>query len=797
MKKLLYLLICSICLCCLALCALSGCSDGEEDKGGSGDGYTVTVICTDGIEVTSQNPQKVEEGGKASFTLSVSGNIAVQNVSAGKYNYSTGVLTVDNVSSDLRVTVTGETVNVDTSVICDYMFMGKGINNDSSSRQSGKYSLGVNITVNAGDEKLAFIGWSAGATLGLGGTLLSSEREYTFMLTSEMLKDGKLYIYSNYSEGNAFYYDLNGGEINTDAANMISDHYTVEAVENNSSLLKVSLAKSYFDKTKCASTFYDDGIFKREGYILTEYNTKADGSGEGYSLGSKFPLNLDSPTLYCIWSKDTSHADFEYDDIIIPLPAGVSLANAPHWVSNGIRITSYKGDDTTVVIPEKIDGKTVISIASGAFVGKSLDTLVMGRRILRVEDGAFVGCSSLRTVYYPDGIYDITNDAFDSDSWDGVKNFYVNATLAPRFSRSLEGAYALKLSRLLYYSDRAQIVIIAGSSAFQGLASAYLEALLDYQYSVVNFGTTRTTQGYMYLEAMGQLTDENDILLFAPENSAYMMGEPRLYWKTLRDLEGMYNIFRHIDISGYDNVLGAFAEFNKGDPNAYEPLASPRYSRSPQPYELIVEAKNINEYGEYQLPSDRGQYVNDAKYQDVYKLTFNNRFKSIKEGAYMNSDPNEDYYTSENWCDITDPYYKDNLNRAIRASRSGGAKVYFSFCPSDGLKLSEEVKAGGSEWLAAYERLIKDNYEFDGLFGRAEDYIYHHNYFYNNAFHLNDYGRTVHTYNMYLDFVKLLGISSDIIKDIGTVEESALEGCLFDSPVSNTPKYSNEEYFAK
>ena len=775
----------------LMLASCSSSDKGEENNKGNGsaneDGYhTVTVLATEGIRVTSENPLKVKDGERAVFTVENDNNIAIQNISEGRFNYADGTLTVDSVRSDMRISLEGERVDSDTSVICQYKFMGASY--DTSSKRSGSISLGVKVTVNAGFEARSFVGWSVGATLENGGRLISSDKSYSFRISEDMINDGVLFLYSNYTDANVLYYDPNGGQMNSGTENIENNtYYTLDVVN---SLLKVRILSEYYDAAGCAATFYDDGTFTRDGYVLKEYNTAADGSGEGYSLGSKFPLNLDTCTLYCIWSPDTAHSDFEYEDIKIPLPEGVSAAMAPHWCSDGIVITKYNGDDKTVTVPETIDGKTVTAIASGAFQNKSLETLVLSRRIIRIEDGAFVGCRMLKTIYYPDGIYDITNDAFDKESFVGVKNFYVNATLAPRFSKTLEGAYALKFTRLLANSDRKRVIVIAGSSAFQGLSSEYLEALLDGEYCVVNFGTTRTTQGYMYLEAMGYYADEEDIVLFAPENSAYMMGERRLYWKTLRDMEGMYNIFRHIDISGYDNVLGAFAEFNKGDPDTYEPNRAPRYQRGATRYEDNVKVNNINAYGEYQLSSREG-YVNDSNYQDVYVLTLNNRFKSIKEGSYLDSDPTEDYYTSENWCDITEPYYKDNMNRAITAAKSGGAKVYFSYCPIDAMKLSAEAKAGGYEWFRAYDRFILDNYVFDGAVGKVENYIYHHKYFYNNAFHPNDYGRTYRTYSLYCDLAELLGVKSiKGVRDLGT----EFEGCLFEKTADGKPLYKIDEY---
>ena len=98
-------------------------------------------------------------------------------------------------------------------------------------------------------------------------------------------------------------------------------------------------------------------------------------------------------------------------------------------------IASYNGDDTTVTVPEMIDGKYVTAIGAGAFTDKSIETLVLSKYVLKIEDGAFVGCTSLSTFYYPDTIYYITNAAFDEATYSGFHNLYVNAMMAPRFDR--------------------------------------------------------------------------------------------------------------------------------------------------------------------------------------------------------------------------------------------------------------------------------------------------------------------------------------------------------------------------
>ncbi len=775
MKRLLSVF-CFMILILLSLVACGGSSSSDDNSRE----YTVTVVAN-GATVTSQNPMTVKKGESAVFDISISDTSAFRSVSIGEYDSASGKLTVNNVTRDTRVTLVCEDMGRDTAAT--YRFHMIGSSKDTSTQKNADaVRYGTRITVTAGNEHRAFLGWSLVSPLDKGGDLLSEDKTYTFDLTEDHIFSGACLIYANYADSNVYVYDANGGTVNPFSENVSYDkHYTAKA---SSTSVEVTLSADYYEIVGCASTFYDDGTFERPGYVLKEYNTRPDGSGTGYSLGSKFPIAEDG-ILYCIWAEDSNHSDFEYTDIHIPLPTESSAEKAPHWVEDGIIITKYKGNDTEVVIPETINGKYVTAIAAGAFEDKSMTSLVFNRRLIKVEDGAFVGCTSLKTVYYSDAIYHIGNAAFDTASFAGVKNFYVNATLAPRSTG--DGPHAIKLTRFLSNSDKSRIVVIAGSSSFQGLSAGYLEALLDDEYCVINFGTTRTTQIYMYLEALGQMATENDIFLYAPENSIYEMGESRLYWKTIRDMQGMYNLFRYIDISKYDNVLGAFAGLNRVDPADTEANYAPRYASNPVRYESIMDMvadSRYNEYGEYDVVKRHG-YCDENNYKAVYEITLNHRVKSILEGAYDSADPkNEDWRTSEKWCSITDSQYRTNMNRVISIARASGAKVYFTFCPMDASALTDDAKKDAAAWFDAYEQLISDIYLFDGVLGEAGDYLYDHKYFYDNAFHPNDYGRTYRTYAMYCDLAELFGI--DTVKgiyDVGT----DYDGCLFEDGSDGTP----------
>ena len=81
-------------------------------------------------------------------------------------------------------------------------------------------------------------------------------------------------------------------------------------------------------------------------------------------------------------------------------------------IYDGIFIKEYIGSDKTVVIPSKIDGQAVTMIAGGAFVGTSIESLVIPDSVKFVVARAFYGCDQLKTVDFGDGIIEIQEEAF-------------------------------------------------------------------------------------------------------------------------------------------------------------------------------------------------------------------------------------------------------------------------------------------------------------------------------------------------------------------------------------------------
>ena len=736
--------------------------------------YKVMVGVSEGFTVTTTNPVDVKKGESAQFTIKLEPGYVFVSTSHGTYDELTGKLKIDNVTSRTSVQFTVENLGYDTSV--KYVYSFKGTDKDTTTPSpSSSINAGTKITVTAGDHSRIFVGWTFGKSAKSGAEIVSTDREYTFRISPDVVDGGALVVYANYTDSNVYYYDPNGGELNVSSRNMAENEYYNAKVDGNR--VKVTLLSTYYDFAECASLFWDDSTFTRDGYVLKEYNTKPDGSGEAYSLGSKFYANTgdDShPVLYCIWSRSAPAGDFSVSAYTMAKPSTAKYA--PDWCERGLIITSYNGNADSVTVPEAIDGKKVIAIAAGAFNNKSVTELILPKTLQLVENGAFIGCSSLTTLYFPNSIYQMYDEAFDAATYSSFTTLIVNATMAPRDSHSADGAFAVKFCRFLAAKDEKKVIVISGSSTYQGLATEYMEALFDGEYTVINFGTTRPRPGLIYLEALSHYTDEDDIFIYAPENSSYMMGEGYLSWRMIRNLEGMNNIYRYVNISNYYGYFSSITELNQ----TYS------YTVKEHKYEEICKNTGTDKNGDYQNAKREG-YLDESRYIDSYYITLNNRYKSMNEGTWNDVEEQERYkdYTDLNnpaWRSIDTPELVARMNYVINKAKASGSGVYFGFAPADAYALVEAARS--TDWILAYDALIMELYDFDGLMGSAVDYVYNHKYFYDCAFHVNDYGRAYRTYNLYVDVAEVIGLE----KINGyTSKGTDFDGCLFEDGSDGTP----------
>lgn len=63
-------------------------------------------------------------------------------------------------------------------------------------------------------------------------------------------------------------------------------------------------------------------------------------------------------------------------------------------------ITEYNGTDTAVVIPSKINGVTVTTIGTDAFLGLNITSVTIPGSVTEIGSNAFAGCTNLTSVHY-------------------------------------------------------------------------------------------------------------------------------------------------------------------------------------------------------------------------------------------------------------------------------------------------------------------------------------------------------------------------------------------------------------
>ena len=84
-----------------------------------------------------------------------------------------------------------------------------------------------------------------------------------------------------------------------------------------------------------------------------------------------------------------------------------------------VEITGYSGNETSITIPEKIDGKVVTGIAgnpgfTSPFSG--WESITLPNSITSIGDWAFNNCSSLKSITIPNSVTSIGRYAFSNCS---------------------------------------------------------------------------------------------------------------------------------------------------------------------------------------------------------------------------------------------------------------------------------------------------------------------------------------------------------------------------------------------
>ncbi len=509
MKKHAKLFIISV-FCVLILAFAVGCADGELD-------YSVRVMLADSenLTVTGERIISVKAGEPAEFEVSIPDGMKVASATGGAY-YKDGKIIIDSVWFPVTVkTVVREYYD------CTY---------STKATTGGGVTEAENVTVREDDEVnvmakaddgYIFAGWSEGAPITKGGSVICSDRLYRFNITSDTV------LYANFitEDASVIKYHANGGT----------------AMKNDSELYVETVEDDFHFY---ANTLPDMEYFERDGYILYGYNTKADGSGRYFGLGWNIVTDDKIVDLYCMWAKESDTDDFEYK-----------------LDGKTVTITGYSGDGDTIVVPDKIKGRKVTAIANRAFLKAAATTVILPSTLTTIEDGAFYACK-LEKLYMPDTVTEVSDESFYQCK--SFSTLYVNAASHPKYQRADHGTYSIKFERLMYAyeHDMPKLVFTSGSNGTYGIYSEQLEEGLKGEYYVIDYSLHYQTCGMFFIDLISNFIDEDDIFLFLPEPNEFQLGTND--WNPImwQFFEAAYASVTYVDIRDYDGVFDTFRDFN-------------------------------------------------------------------------------------------------------------------------------------------------------------------------------------------------------------------------------------------
>lgn len=282
----------------------------------------------------------------------------------------------------------------------------------------------------------------------------------------------------------------------------------------------------------------------RDGYTLTGWNTEADGSGTAVGLGSRASVGgTEALELYAQWAQWSSAGDFTY------------------ILEDGVTVTGYTGSDMVVVVPERIEGHTVKTIAAGAFRGCGAEAIILPKSLVTVEVGAFSGCG-VRELTLFDNIEHIGSAAFvDCPDFSVL---HINALEPPYgYDYRRESCLADKIDLMVEAQGQKKIVFYGGCSMWYNLDGPQMQEGLGEDYRVINAGLNGVINSAVQMQILTAYLEPGDIFFHTPELSS----KPQLLTemgfgdndaKLWCGLEYNYDMVAKVDLRDFPGLLDSF-----------------------------------------------------------------------------------------------------------------------------------------------------------------------------------------------------------------------------------------------
>jgi len=141
-------------------------------------------------------------------------------------------------------------------------------------------------------------------------------------------------------------------------------------------------------------------------------------------------------------SPDRPSADSSQNSPTGNLPPADSAAFRYTVQEDQVTITEYTGDDTYLVIPSMIDGKSVTAIADSAFRSNTLKTVIIPNGVAKIGWFAFQECPALISITIPSSVESIGYSAFSSLS-NKLTIYCHSNSFAQKYAQSYGLSYAI------------------------------------------------------------------------------------------------------------------------------------------------------------------------------------------------------------------------------------------------------------------------------------------------------------------------------------------------------------------
>lgn len=434
----------------------------------------------------------------------------------------------------------------------------------------------------------------------------------------------------------------------------------------------------------------------RKGYVLTGWNTMADGSGVHAGLGSRITVNENGATeLFAEWERITNIDNFEY------------------VTKNGeLFLTGYTGDKAVekLVLPDEIDGYAVTGVAPGFCGRAAVGRLVIPKTVKTVEDGAFTDCG-IEDFCFFDSLSNISDESFKNCR---IGRVHINAASYPRYQSNTEISYfADAIDRLIALKDKKKMIFFSGCSFAYGLDSRAVASEVGNEYQVLNLGIIGGTNAGFQFDIISHFVGEGDVFIHAPEPASpfQLMADNSAEIRMFVVTEGNYDLLSLADISAIDGFFTEFAAYCKNR----EQLDAESYDGFSDVY---------NEFGDVIKP--RRFTGEDRPFTEDFSYSFKPDFINMRT------------------ADLLCGYYGK--------LQSKGVKVAVSYSPINfhGLPAEDREEHTWEKFERNFTECLFREHGVE-IISDVKDYIFAGRYFYDTDYHLNDEGVKIRTERLLRD----------------------------------------------